>query len=116
MNISELFKKERPTDRIIKVLSNKFLLAQCMYDNGTFAKAATVFGLDNGKFYSYGHTDNNTLESFRWLSDWIRERVEIMPTVERTWWRLGNSSVYVLKTTKNKKYKQKYRRLLRLIS
>jgi hypothetical protein len=120
-NITEAMTVERPFDRIIRVLSNKFCVAQCAQTNGTFQTTRSaggnravyhVFGLGSGTtVYSYGNEDN--------IKDWCKE-VEQMPNVKgmAVCYDFPANKKYgqwLYKHNDQRKYKQSYRKILKLI-
>ena len=104
-NIIEAMKEQRPDDKIIKVLSNKFCIAKCKCMDGSFTKENYYFGLDNGKIYSYPSRP---------------ERAQLIPNIERIMWCYeGNASGlkrrWIVKTSDHRKYKQNCRKLAKLL-
>jgi hypothetical protein len=113
INISEALKTQRPNDRVIKILSNKFAIVQSIYDNGSFEDLHSLCGLDNGTVFFYGKAE--AFGKFTNLKRWIEQHVVPMP----------NTTLYplyrydlptVVKTTDNRKYKRVHRKILTLIS
>jgi hypothetical protein len=106
---------ERGCDRIIKILNNKFCIAQMKQTDGTFYKLRgreihTIFGLDNGICYSYGQHESNLKD----LKAWIDRHVFSLPNTERQ--MVGYTYGYRMKTADNRKYKKRYRKLLRALN
>jgi hypothetical protein len=60
-NIVNALNKQRPNDKILKVLSNKFAVVKPAYINGNFDEPQ-VCGLHNGIIYFYGYV--KTIENF----------------------------------------------------
>lgn len=109
--IQEALAAERPTDRIVKVLSNKFAIVESLFENGTYDVPA-VAGLcyDQkikffGKPYMTGHWS---------LKLWIENRLETLPNVQMqatTYY----GGITVFKWSDHRKYKQEYRKLAKLL-
>ena len=52
-NITDALKNQRPNDKVIKVLSNKFAIVESSYTNGSFDKPK-ICGLHDNIIYFYG--------------------------------------------------------------
>jgi hypothetical protein len=110
-NIEEALKVERPTDKVIKILSNKFAIVKSMYTDGTFETSSTVMGIGRGTgVFTFGKLEN--------MKAWCK-RTESLPSIEHIGWWLINPQTkqqyHKIVHSKNSKYKQNYRKLLKLI-
>jgi hypothetical protein len=110
-NIEEALKIERPTDKVVKILSNKFAVVKCMFTDGTFEKEQHVMFIDKGtEVFSAGILTNMK----RWCA-----RVEESPRCTHIGWYLINPQTkrdyYKIVHSKMSKYKRLYRKLSKLI-
>lgn len=110
-SIEEALKIERPTDKVVQILSNKFAIVKSMYTDGTFEPKPTVMGIGKGTgVFAFGKLEN--------MKVWCN-RVETLPKIEHVGWWLINPQTkqqyYKIVHSKNSKYKQNYRKILKLI-
>ena len=111
-NIEEALKVERPEDKVVKILSNKFAIVRPIFTNGTY-HLETIMGLGSGTtVYSYGLLMN--------MKTWCRHVAENIPNIQRqaicyNFPENGRSAVWLMKTNDNRKYKQSYRKIARLM-
>jgi len=111
-NIEQALKADRPTDKIIKILNNKFAIVQSAFTNGTF-DVPSLCGLDNGKVYFYGHQDRNSTK-FGFVKQYAKKVVDTMPNCERKLVGYNHLAHYVLHSQNNKHYKKAFRKILKL--
>ncbi len=109
--IEEALKIERPTDKIVKILSNKYAVVKGMFKDGTFEKEPYVMFIDKGTgVFSAGILTNMK----RWCA-----RVEEYPSCKHIGWYLINPQTkreyYKTVHSKQSKYKRLYRKLSKLI-
>ena len=110
-NIEEALKIERPTDKVLKILSNKFAIVKMMYEDGTYTRQSYIMGIGRGtSVYSFG--------CLEFMKQWCR-RVEEYPACSHTGWYMINPQTkreyYKTYHVKNSKMKQTYRKILELI-
>lgn len=110
-NIEEALKVERPTDKIIKILSNKFAVVKCMYTDGTYERESHIMSIGKGtNVTSVGYLKN--------MISWCKH-VQTYPNVQPIGWYLINPQTkrnyYKVIWTDYRKYKHDYRRLLKLL-
>jgi len=111
-NIEEALKVERPTDKVVKILSNKFAVVKIMFENGSFAPQSYIMGIGKGTtVFSYGTLEN--------MKDWCR-RVAEYPNSKWTsiCYNFPENKRYaywLMKREDYRKYKQCYRKILELI-
>jgi len=109
--IEEALKVERPTDKVIKILSNKFAITQPMFENGKFAQSY-IMGIGKGTtVFSYGSLEN--------MKDWCRA-VADKPNTRRisicyNFPENKRYALWLLKIEDYRKYKQSYRKISKLI-
>lgn len=109
--IEEALKIERPTDKVIKILSNKFAITQPIYENGKFAPSY-VMGIGKGTtVFSYGSLVN--------MKDWCRSVAE---KPNGKWISICYNfpenkryALWLMKREDYRKYKQDYRKISKLI-
>lgn len=106
LNIEQAMAEQRPHDKIVRILNNKFCIARSQFTDGSFQKEPSYFGLDNGKVYSYPKNLSSIAK---------------MPNVKPILWCIeGNNSGlkrrWVFKTSDNRKFKQNCRKLQRLLN
>ena len=110
-NITEALKVERPTDKIIKILSNKFAIVKCMYTDGTYEKESHVMGIGKGTTV-FSHGTLSTMKA------WCR-RVQEYPNIKKSGWDMINPQTgrryYHIYNENFRKYKQTYRKIAKLI-
>lgn len=110
-NIEEALKVERPTDKVIKILSNKLAITQPMFENGKFA-SPMVMGIGKGTtVFSYGSVEN--------IKTWCRE-VELKPNIRNisicyNFPENKKYGIWLMKVEDSRKYKQTYRKISKLI-
>lgn len=110
-NIEEALKVERPDDKVVKILSNKFAIIKSKFTNGTYDRQ-TIAGINGGTtVYHISSVEN--------VKRWIKH-VLSLPNTQKTQWCLNHSANgkkyhYVFKTSDNRKWKQNMRRLNKLI-
>jgi len=110
--IEEALKIERPTDKVVKILSNKFAVVKIMFENGSFAPQSYIMGIGKGTtVFSYGTLEN--------MKDWCR-RVAEYPNSKWTsiCYNFPENKRYaywLMKREDYRKYKQCYRKILELI-
>lgn len=109
-SISEALSVERPTDKIVKVLSNKFAIVESPFENGRYDKPK-VCGIENNKIYFCGDPYVQGVWS---LKLWIQNRLETLPNIQ-----MQATSYYggitLFRNANHHKYKQTYRKLLKLL-
>ena len=109
--IEEALKVERPTDQVVKILSNKFAVVKSMYTDGTFEKDPHVMFIDKGTGVFSGGVLANMK---RWCTV-----VEEYPNCKHIGWYLINPQTkreyYKTVHSKQSKYKRLYRKLSKLI-
>lgn len=114
--ILEALESERPNDKIIKTLSNKFAIVQSVYENGTYEDCHSIAGLDNGTIYFYGKTYKG---QFTQLKEWVIDRLNSLHNTQMQ--RIGyypndfGTPTERFKIQDNRKYKRVHRKLLSLI-
>ena len=111
-NIVEALKNQRPNDKVIKILSNKFAIVQGAYIGGGFDVPA-VCGLHNGTIYFYGNLD--TIKQFYTnnIEPMQNEYIGIYydPFIQNGY----KTYKFKRKFIKHNRYKMQYRRILKLI-
>lgn len=118
-NIEEALKSDRPNDKVVRIINNKFALVQSAFTNGQFDDTS-LCGLDNGTIYFYGKTDNRyTAINKEFRAGWYSlkryaEQVMQMPNTEVKMIGYHNEPIYRFKTQNNRHYKQAYRKILKL--
>jgi hypothetical protein len=111
-NIREALINERPTDKIVSILSNKYAIVQSLYTNGVYSEPS-ICGLDKNKIYFYGNIyRDNTWKN---LKAYIVNKVLTMPNHENRMTGYNHIKEYVLKSVNNKRYKKNYRKILKFI-
>jgi len=109
--IEEALKVERPSDKVIKILSNKFAVVKSMFTDGTYEKHPHVMCIgSNTNVCSMGILKN--------MKQWC-ERVQQYPNINPVGWYLINPQTkrtyYKTIYSNFRKYKHNYRRLSKLI-
>lgn len=106
-NITEALKIERPNDKVVEVLSNKFAIVKPAFIGGGFGDSY-VMGIGKGTtVFSLCHLQN------------VREQIRTVSEVQNVTKSFicynfpenKRYGVYLLKTNDNRKYKQNYRKL-----
>lgn len=110
-NIEEALKVERPEDKVVKILSNKYAVVRSKFTDGTFEKEPHVMFIDKGTdVFSAGTLSNMK----RWCAV-----VEEYPRCNHIGWWLINPQTkeqyYKIIHSKTSKYKRLYRKLSKLI-
>lgn len=110
-NIEEAMKVERPGDKIVKVLSNKFAIVQSVFTDGKFDTEKTVMGIGKGtEVYTFGYLSNMKRHC---------EQVERSRNIESIGWWLINPQTkdmyYKIVHHNYRKYRQNYRKIAKLI-
>jgi len=110
-NIEDALKVERPTDKVIKILSNKFAIVKCMFEDGTYTRQSYIMGIGKGTdVFSYG--------CLEFMKAWCK-RVAEYPACTHIGWYLINPQTkreyYKICHSKQSKYKQIYRKISKLI-
>jgi len=109
-HIQQAMVELRPGDKIVKVLSNKFCIAKILCTNNTYTKEH-VFGLNNKLVYGYGQLENIKQSIEYW---------EKQPQIDKSKWCFDHSENgkpyhYLVKVCDNRKIKQQYRKLKKLL-
>lgn len=110
-SIAEALPIERPGDKVVKILSNKFAIVRPVFENGKFAEEY-IMGIGSGNtIYSHGLVQN--------MKPWCF-RVSQMRNVDFTaicydFPENGRMGLWLMKTNDNRKYKQIYRKIFKLI-
>lgn len=115
-NIIDALKNQRPGDKIIKILSNKFAIVQSSYTDGTFDDDDSVCGLHNGTIYFYGKL--SIINNF-YINIVEPMQNEYVTTYFDTYSRKSNGFLsydYKVRFVKHNRYKMQYRRILKLLS
>jgi hypothetical protein len=111
--IEQARKVLRPSDKLVKILSNKYMIAKSSLVGGGFADE-TVFGLDQNIIYAYG--DPVSLK---------RLDVEAISSIKRNVWCfyrkshgevLYNTEAWRVKTQDNRGYKRRLRKIKSLLN
>ena len=107
-NITDALKNQRPNDKVIKILSNKFAIVKSSFTDGTFDKPK-ICGLHNGIVYFYGALD--------YIKKYITNTIEPMQNeYTTTAYNTVNGGIrYKTKFVKHNRFKMQYRRILKLI-
>jgi hypothetical protein len=106
--IEDALKVKRPSDKVVKILDNKFAIVRSMFENGTYHKKQIMF-LENNTVYLFCSLDV--------VYDYIDE-IQKWPNTSKTMWCLNHSENgkpyhYVSLTNDNRKFKHRARRLLK---
>lgn len=111
-NISEALQNERPYDKVIEILSNKFAVVKIACTNGTYMQEHEIMGLGgNGIVYGYGKKSTIKNKIKHALSYPNIEPINICYNHSEN----GKPYHWLRKNMDNRKWKQTYRRLERLI-
>lgn len=110
-NIAIALKNERPTDKVVKILDNKFAIVKSIYTNGKFSEHSYIMFLDECTVYTF------------WAYAKVRDRInEILdlPNIERKMWVMDHSKNgkplhHVHYNQSNRKHKHTARRLLKAL-
>lgn len=106
-NIEEALKHERPTDKVVKIINNKFAIVKPMYTDGSFSdENYCALGTDGKTIYFYC--------SVKGLKRYYESFVKDLPNVKPSAWCDKNGK-WKVKKSDNRKYKHTYRRLMKLI-
>lgn len=99
------FNEQRPNDKIVRFLSDKFLIGKAALINGGFDYEG-MYGLINGKIYYFGYADSVSRNS-------IKLRIESMKPFDKqlTHYKNNQSKVIVID---NRDYISLYKELLNL--
>lgn len=111
-NITEAMAVERPGDKIVKILSNKFCIAHSKFTDGTFQKIGTVFGTSGGTtVYMYGNMPSihSTIERALSAPN-IKKECICYDHREN-----GKMFHYLWKNCDQRKWKKTYRKLSKII-
>jgi hypothetical protein len=112
-NIHEALLNDRPNDKIVKVLSNKFAIVQSVFTNGEF-DTMSLCELNNGVIYFRGHEDKKG--GFGWLKNYMLNYVHTKPNFDFVLIGYNHLPCMVRKTTSLKKIKKSYKKALHVLS
>lgn len=110
-NIEQALLAERPTDKVVKILSNKFAIVQTMFTDGKF-DAPSLCGLNKKTIYFYGHEDIKG--GFGFVKQYAKKVVDEMPNAQNVSISYTHLPYYVVTKRSNKRYKKAYRKILKL--
>jgi len=110
-SIAEALPHERPGDKVVQIIDNKFAIIQSLFTDGTYDKNKVIMYLYDKTIYSFCNillARNKIKVTLSW------------PNVERSTWCMdhsknGKPSHYVTYWTSNRRLKKTARRLLRAL-
>ncbi len=111
-SIAEALPHERPGDKVVQIIDNKFAIIQSLFTDGTYDKNKVIMYLHDKTIYSFGFVSS------------ARNKIDVMlswPNVERSTWSVDHSKNgkpyhYVTYWTSNRRLKKTARRLLRALN
>ena len=107
-NILNALKTQRPNDKVIKILSNKFAIVEAAYTDGTYSKKS-VYGLHNKIVYCYGQLDR--------IENFYTSHLEGLKNgyQQTAYDRPEGGIIYKRHFIKHNRQKRQYRKILNLI-
>ena len=110
MNIEEALKVERPTDKIVRILNNKFAITKSRFTDGTFDAPHIAFIEKGTTVWSFGTN----------YKRYIVKYAEQHSITYHGWWldhsKSGMPNHYVTKISDHRREKQLCRKLIKLLA
>jgi hypothetical protein len=110
INIKDALKNQRPNDKIVRVLSNKYAIIKASFTNSTFDNES-ICGLKNGVIFCYCLSVKN--------KDIFFKKVLSEPNIRKTFiaYNLKNGDIeYRRKTIDKRRIKQETRKIIELLN
>ena len=106
INIIDAMKQQRPHDKIVRVLSNKFAVVKAGYTNGTTEILTTLMFLNNGIVYTLNYLSS--------IKSTYEKHYKTLPNITTKYWYLTNGKTKRV-ISDNRKLKHTYRQAIELI-
>lgn len=72
-NIEQALVIERPFDKVLRIVDNKWAIVMSAYDNGTFAEPSLCY-LDNGVIYFYPANVSELGAYYKYVMQYVRDK------------------------------------------
>jgi len=105
-SIQDAMKQQRPHDKIVGVLSNKFAVVKAGYTNGGYETLTTLMFLDNGNVYTLNYLNN--------IKRAYEKHYKTLPNITTKHWYLTNGKTKSV-INDNRKIKHTYRKAIELL-